>query len=516
MICPSCGRATNSRSCEGCGTLLRKNSEWVGWLSVILSIIIVVCAVLIFVLPFGPSDITSAAQTYVAAAYYANKLVNDAASYPSMDNYKADLEIAIDACHALQSGGTPLRAEINFSLIPIAYAAGALEGLDTDVDYGYAGGYTAGAQESVDAMMSSMQKDAANALQTLETLDQAIGNHSNSTKMVPAIEDAKKELAKADRTSIIVGSTKVSFAGITILGPIHSAFIGVDVVIDGKTMYLGANGSVMLSGSSIGDKVTVIDTQSGNGVVMDAQNIADALQLGRMIALHFNDLDQPPISEVFTDTKQFTYYLSDEISRGLGFNSLAAAAASATPNGNPAATSNTFTSGNGVYIDLPDLIGNWVISDVVFSPWATIDSKDSVLQMQLEIEKKQLKTVIGDKVGIPHLIFRSDGTGIYYIDVDSTTFTPTQFWWRVDDTGAILFVSGMASYDYDKWDDYRIAVMRRFQDGDYSDFIDEPNLSVFQFYGSDLYEHADLSICNVYVKTSDSVAFEYIPTSLAK
>ena len=517
MVCPNCGRTTNSRICEGCGTLLKKDSKALVLLSVILAAVIIVGAVLIFVLPSGQSDIASAAQTYVAAAYYANKVVNDTASYASMNDYTADLEIAMDACRALQNGGgTSLLAEINFSLIRTAYAADALEGLDTDADAGDSGGYTNGAKESVDTIISGMQKDAATALEALEALAHAIGKNPSANEIAAATADAHKELARADRVSVVVGSTEISFAGITMLGPIHSAFIGVDVAIDGKTVYLGANGTVMLSGNSLGDRITVIDTQSGSGVVMDSKSMGNALALGQMLALHFDDLDEPPVSEVFTDMEQFTFYLSEEISRGLGLDGLSAVAASATPGADSAASSDAYASENGVKIDLPQLIGNWAVSDAVFSPWATIDKEDSVLQMQLEIEKKQLNTIIGGKEGVTHLIFRPDGTGIYYVDVDDTTFMPVQFWWRVDDMGAVLAVFGVASYDYNAWDGYRIAVMQRFQSGDYSDFIDEPNPVMYQFCGADLYEHADLSICNAYVKVSDSTVFEYVQATLAE
>ena len=515
MVCPNCGRTTNSRVCEGCGTLLQKDSKALALLSIILAAVIIVGAVLIFVLPSGQSDIASAAQTYVAAAYYANKVVDHSSSYASMNDYKEDLRTAMDACRTLQNGGgTSLLPEINFSLIPTAYAVDALEGLDTDADAGDSGGYTDGAKESVDTIISNMQKDAANALEALEALDHAIGKNSSASEMAAATADAHKELARADRVSVVVGSTEISFAGITMLGPIHSAFIGVDIAIDGKTVYLGANGTVMLSGNSLGDRITVIDTQSGSGVVINSKSMANALALGQMLALHFDDLDKPPVSEVFTDTEQFTFNLSDKISRGLGFDGLAAVAA--TPDADAAASSDAYASENGVKIDLPELIGNWAVSDAVFSPWATIDNEDSVLQMQLEIEKKQLNTIIGGKEGVIHLIFRPDGTGIYYIDVDNTTFMPVQFWWRVDNAGAVLAVFGVASYDYDEWDGYRIAVMQRFQSGDYSDFIDEPNLAMYQFFGADLYEHADLSICNAYVKVSDSTVFEYVQATLAE
>lgn len=369
MICLNDAISANAYVSQNCGAVQKKKPTGLIWLGVILAAVIVVSTVLVFVLPSGESDIASAAQNYVTAAYYADKVVNNATFYTSTANYKKDLKTAIDACRTLQNSRSARLAAADLSLFRTAYAADALKGLDTDADFDYSGGYTDGARESIDAIVSSMKRDAADALEALEYLDSAIGSDTNPSEITAAVLNTQKALSKADRTCAVVGSARVSFTGVTVLGAIHSAFIGADIVIDGNTLYLGANGTVMLSGSTIGNKVTVINSQSGSGVVMNAKSMANALDLGQMLAVTFGNPGETPVSEAFTDAQQFAGYVSDEISQSLGFDETIIAAASETPAADTSASTAAHASANGVYIDMPDIIGNWALSDAVFSPW---------------------------------------------------------------------------------------------------------------------------------------------------
>jgi hypothetical protein len=479
-------------------------------MSVILAAVIVVGAALIFILPSGTNDIATEAQSYVTAAYFTDKVVVKADDYTSIDAYKADVKTAMDACRAL--GDAALTAKVDFSLIRTVYAADALEGLDTDAGADYTGGYTSGAQDAIDTVTRDMRRDAADALDVLEELDSAVDSLGD---IKAAAADARDALASACRSAVVVGSTRVSFGGVTIMGAVHSAFIGVDMVIDGQTMYIGANGAVLLSGSGVGAQVAVIDSQAGSGVMMSTAGMQNALSLGQMLAVRFDDLGEPPNAKTFTETGQFTGFISDEISAGLGFNGDIAAVVSDTDTADTDVPQTGDVSANGVTIHLPDIIGNWALTDAVFSPWQDVDTEDSVNQMQLDITKQQLNTIFGDKTGVTHLIFRTDGTGIYYIDVDGKTAMPFQFWWRVDDAGTIFMASGLASYDFDDWDAYTIAKMQQFQGGDDSFLGEDASVAEYRFYGSDLYGDADMGICLVYEKISDSVDFTANPVDLS-
>ncbi|MDD5018182.1 MAG: hypothetical protein PHO15_08810 [Eubacteriales bacterium] len=315
MVCPNCGGQVNGNVCAGCGTVLnRKKPTGLIVLCIVLAVVITACAAAYFLLMPGQDDVGSVARNYVTAAYYTDKVVNEADSYSSYNDFKEDLDIAIGACSAIQGGVFDFLAgaDIDLSLCRTAYAADDIEGLDTDAGKSYAGGYTDGARQSADEFMAAMKEDAAIAKQALTALNRAINQFSDENDIEDALDDAADTLSDADNAAIVVGDKAMSFAGIKTLDGINTAFIGVDIVIDDDTLYLGADDAVLFYSGGVGSEVTVIDSQSGDGVVMDTGNMDELQDDGGLLVITFDDIDEEPEADVFTDASEFSDYISDE------------------------------------------------------------------------------------------------------------------------------------------------------------------------------------------------------------
>ena len=517
MVCPNCGGQVSGNVCTVCGAVQkgRKKSTALVVVCIILGVVIAACAVAFFVIPTEKTDIGTAARNYVVAAYYTDKVVNDAASYKSYSAFKEDLDIAIASCDAVSGGGGfDLFAGAELPFVRTAYAADALEGLDTDADSGYSGGYTDDASESVSDFLDGMKEDAAIAKEALEALDKAIDEDSDEDDIEDALDDTKDELSDADNTSVVVGNMEISFEGIKTLGGINTAFIGADIVIDGDVLYLGADEMVMFDGNDLGSDVTVIDSEDGDGVVMDTGNMDVQIEGGGLLVITFDDIDEDPEAEVLTDATAFSDLISEDIGESLGYS---------------ADTTGSADSESGVYIDDVEwLIGTWKYEDATINPWVELDTMElSMAEFSVEMNKEPSEFLMYEGKAVEqYMIFRRDGTGIlYYIIEDVGLFMPTGFWWRKDEPrniqGNITVVSGfMAEYEFE-WDDYLSGIMANFQNADYSDFEDMSNFSLW--VGKNVYENVtatdllyqyisgdeDSDVCVVYEKISDSTEFEY-------
>ena len=513
MICPRCKKQVSGNVCTICGTVLSGRGKSTGLvvLCIVLAVMIAACAALYFFLPAGGAEIGVVAKNYVTAAFYTDNLINNANSYLSYDDYKEDLDIAIAACKAIQGGGLDLLAETNLSLVRVAYAADGLEGLDTDGDGGYSGGYTDDASINIDNFLNDMKKDAAIAKKALQALDKAVDRNTSKDDIQDALKDAKNTLKGADNATVVVGSTAVTFGGIMPLDGINTAFIGADIVIGKNIVYLGADGSVLFNCDVLDSQVTVVDSNGGNAVVMETGNMTDLLQSGALLVVTMNNMDEAPQSAVFSDATQFNSFISKEIGASLGFDGTATETTSST------VSSDTDTE-SGVYINAMDIIGTWRYSDAAINPWATLDENEQYsAQTSIESHKKPAEfDMYEGKAVEQYLIFRSDGTGIIYYDVEGVgKCMYFGFWWRIDQTGAIIVAYGVtAGYEF-TWTENMRKVMENFQNGDYSDFTDTSGISRMRMYGSDIYDFMssdfetddDATICIVYKRVSESTDF---------
>ena len=518
MVCPKCGSQTNSNVCAGCGTVLKSKKKSTGLivLSVVLAVVIAACAAVYFLVIPSQGDIGSVARNYMTAAYYTDKVVGSAAAYASYDDYKSDLDMAIDACGAIDSGAFDFlaKADIDVTLFRTVYAADALEGLDTDADSRYTGGYTSDAKENADSFLAAMKKDAAAAKQALKALDSAVNETTDEDDIMDALSAAADALEDADNATIVVGDKAISFAGITTLAGINTAFIGIDIVINGDTLYLGADNGVMAHCTDVGRDITVINSQSGDGVVMETGNMADLLGGGSRLVLTIDEIGDVPQTDAFDNSGQFSDYISKELGASLGFSDSSGAV--------------SYNSENGVNIaDIEGIMGTWKYIDAVVNPFLTLDAvEQESAEIMAEIHKKPAEFMMFEGQAVnQYMIFRQDGTGIMYYDVeDEGIYIPQGFWWRKDEphdaVGSITVAYGISTgYEYE-WNDTLKNIMQNFQAGDYSDFEDadfglfvEKNVYENTTESDYLYQYLagqdDSQVCIVYEKVSDATDFDY-------
>lgn len=518
MICPNCGSQTNGTVCTVCGATIKpKKPTGLIVLCIILAVIVVACAVLLFILPSASDDVGTVAKNYVTAAYYTDKVVNNAQSYSTYNDFKKDINIAIDACSAINGGAIVFLVSTDYNLPfgRVAYAVEALDGLDTDAGSGYSGGYTEDAKENIDDFISDMGKDAAIAKDVLQALDNAIDKNTSDTDKKEALSDAKDALSEADNTTVVVGDKDVSFSGINVLDGINTALIGADIMIDKDTLYLGADDSVIFHCENLGTDITVIDSANQDGVVMDIGDIIEQQVNGALMTITFSALDATPEALLFIDAEkqQFIDVISEEIG---GFAEIMGDTAANVMN----IADNTVNSESGVFIDDPSIVGTWIYSTAVVNPWATLNGNEmGAAESLADMYKTPSKIMLyPDKEVEQYMIFRNDGTGISYYNVDDVgIYMPYGFWWRKDASGAIVAASGVsAGYEFE-WTDQLRQVMQNFQNGDYSDFVDTNSICRLRTYDGYIYElkssdytsDEDADICIVYERTTSSTDFEY-------
>ncbi|MGI5848741.1 MAG: hypothetical protein ACOX8Q_01500 [Christensenellales bacterium] len=320
MVCPNCGGRSNGNICIVCGNILSRprKHRTIAFLCISLAIIIVACAVLFFILPSRQSYIGTAAKNYLTAAYCTDKIINSAHLYSSYNDFKKDLNIAIECCSAIQGGVFDFLASIQLNLPfgRIAYAAETLKGIDTDVKRDYSGGYTDGAKKNIENWMMAMRKDAIIAKAALEELNGAINRTSGEDKILGALSDAKEALSDANNVKIVVGDKQISLNGINDVEGINTALIGADMIIDNHTLYLGTDGSAAFYCDVLRSNVTVVNSNKGDGIIMDAKNLADRQAYGDFVVITFYGLDEEPKVLLYTNSErqQFIDKISDIIS----------------------------------------------------------------------------------------------------------------------------------------------------------------------------------------------------------
>ena len=301
MICPRCGGQIIGNRCGTCGSVYGKPAKPKGLmvLSIVLAAVIAVCATVFFVLPAKSADAGVMAKNYLTAAYYSDQVINHASSYSSYKSFKKDLDQAIGLCGTMQSGTFDFLAAVrpDFSFATV-YAAEAPSGIDTDVTSVYDGGYTKGASGNIEDFLASVDKDAAIALEALKKLDSAVSADTDADDVMNAISDAQDALSSADHFSIVVGDRQVSFSGITVLDGINAAFFGADIVISGDTLYLGTDGYTVFHCGQIASEVTVVNSEKGDGVVMETGSLNDMPD--GYFTVEFNELDDKPETVVYT------------------------------------------------------------------------------------------------------------------------------------------------------------------------------------------------------------------------
>ena len=520
MICPNCGQNMRGSLCAYCGTTLKRKQAGLLIIAIVLAVIIAASVVVVFVVPSEKPDIGSTVQTYLTAAFYANKVVDTADGYSSYSTFKRDIDVAMDACRAL-TGDTGFLARGDMQLIRTAYATDALDGLDTDADSGFYGGYTDDAADAVRDITADMQRDAQTALRALEHLDDKVKANTDDEALADSCDDAKDALGKADNVAVVVGSKEVSFAGIKTLGSINTALVGADIVIDGSTAYLGADDAVLFACTGIGTEVAVIN--GSGGIMMDIGNINVVQEGGSNVAIMFDGLREPPESMVFGTAAAFVGYISDEISGGIGFDPDEGNDIDVDLDEGNDITDGQDTmagdSGSGVYIDDPTVVGTWQYTDALISPWVALNEmEESSAEFMIDIHKQPSEIMMypGQAVA-QYMIFRADGTGVLYYDVeDEGIVMPMGFWWREDTNGDILVVGEVTVGYTFEWNDHLRGIMQNFQNGDYSDFESISLMRIRKRYIVNityLYQflsgEEDAHVCIEYSRVSNATDFDF-------
>lgn len=520
MICPNGGNQCTNGNCDVCGSKInRSNSN--GFLittSILLAVIIVTAAIFLFALPTS-TNISNTAKHFITAAYYTDKVLN-IDNYDSYQEFKHDLDIAIHSCDELKKGTRSfLSANTGISICRTAYAADVLSELDTDAPTGYSGGYSSGAQNSIDKYVAVLQRDAVKAGKALDELNSSITEDTDDEVIVrEAIKNARQILSRADRVSVVVGNKSVSFAGITELGGINAALVGGDIIIDGDTLYLGEPGRVIFSADRLGNKVAAIGSQDERGVMISTGSIPSELENGASVVINIKSVKPQATFYSGKERSEFITALSDEISRqSLGFSD-------AKP---VSGKDNIKNTESGVYYDLQSVVGTWRYADAVINPWVTLDEiEKGAAEFSLDIHKRPSEIIMYEGKEVEqYMIFRSDGTGIMYYDVEDVgIYLPHGFWWRKEEplnersNIIVAQISGEVEFE---WDDNLRGIMQRFQNGDYSDFAEDLVLGVFveknvyeEVTGTDmLYQYVGgnetSDVCIVYHRVSESTDFTY-------
>ena len=514
MVCPNCGNVVNGGACTRCGAVFKKGRPTgLIVLSIILAVVIAACAAVYLLVIPGQDDIGSVARNYMTAAYYTDKVVGSAASYASYDDFTKDLDIAIDTCGAVNGGAFDFlaNADIDISFARTAFAADALEDINTDADRTYSGGYTIDAKENADTFLAAMKKDADAAKQALKELDAAVNQTTEEADILDALSDAADALKDADNAKIVVGDKVITFAGISTIEAINTAFIGADIVIDDDVLYLGMDAAVMFGGGGIGSEVTVINSQSGGGIVMDTGDMTAQLTNGALTIITFDTMGETPHTAVFSPAEKQLFM--DMISEG---------ADDSAADGDAPGSDNTAGQGTAVYeggenLNASFLIGTWQYDPAVINPWVSL-SEDEIKEAETLLEN--LKTpgsslTYADKAHEKFMIFREDGTGIEYWVVEDVGINQVQgFWWHIDaPTGEVVlsFKHSPSNGFETVWTDDALQDMENFQKGDYSNFHSS-TLFYWRKHFEDLYyietSAAYENCCIVYKKISNSTDFE--------
>jgi len=521
MICPNCGNPGTGNVCVVCGTKTKTKRTGLIVFCVVFALIAAASVALLFALP-GKTDVGTAAKNYVAAAYYTDKVTASPGAYASFDLFSEDVKKAMDACKKV--GGGPLDfLAADFSLVRTAYAEDVLQGLDTDAAPGFSGGYTNGAKARADRIMRDMKSDADIALQALEMIDAGVTPAMSEKQVGAVIDDAKKLLGRADNARVIIGGRAVSMAGIETLGGVNFALGGADILIDGDTLILGSGGALAASLGEIGQTVAVIDSAQDSGALIGTADISENLQNGAVL-VQMDAIGIPPEATAYApgEMQQFMAALPDEIAQLLG------APGSAGDNGQNGDAAADANSGSGVHYDLPSVIGTWQYTDAVVNPFIEM-SEDAYLsaEMTVEIHKEPSDILLYEDKNVEQfMIFRTDGTGIVYYDVEGVgIYLPQAFWWRKEaplNVRSDIAVAFGVSMGYEtEWDDHTREVMQRFQSGDYSDFEDQSNFGLF--VEKNVYENVTANdqiyqyllgdpssvVCIVFDKVSDNTEFEF-------